>query len=236
MITEHNFPDNTTPHTASEYDQNVKKTIPFYETFHAETIDLIQTICPHVRVWLDSGCGTGSLVSSAAPLFPETCFLLADPSEQMLEQTRNCLQRIAPARLRFLQAAGSESLTLGQHPAPQVITAIQAHHYLSGEGRQQATQRCFDLLEPDSVYITFENIRLTTARGGEYGLERWKRYQKSRGRPADVVEAHGKRFDSAYFPITVPEHLALLRQCGFSVTELFWLSHMQAGFYGIKGT
>jgi tRNA (cmo5U34)-methyltransferase len=32
----------------------------------------------------------------------------------------------------------------------------------------------------------------------------------------------------------VPEHLALLRETGFKTVELFWKSHMQAGFYAVK--
>jgi tRNA (cmo5U34)-methyltransferase len=37
-----------------------------------------------------------------------------------------------------------------------------------------------------------------------------------------------------YFPITVEEHLDLLRNCGFGAVEMFWYSYMQAGFYCIK--
>jgi tRNA (cmo5U34)-methyltransferase len=195
---------------------------------------LVKNIQPDVRVWLDSGCGSGTLVLKAAPIFPQTLFLLADPSEKMLEQARIGLQHIAPKRLRFLKPSGSECITLSNMSSPQVITAIQAHHYLSKKGRQQATQRCFDLLEPGGLYITFENVRPATQPGIEYGLTRWKRYQIAQGRAADVVEAHGKRFDMAYFPITIAEHLQLLQQCGFSVAEMFWYSHMQAGFYGVK--
>ncbi len=230
----HVVPDNTTPHSSSEYDAKVRNTLPFYDVFHSETLDVVRTICPNVRIWLDTGCGTGSLISKAAPLFPATRFLLADPSEQMLEQARKCLQAVAPTRLRFLEPSGSESLALGQDFAPQVITAIQAHHYLSKNGREQATRRCFELLEPGGLYITFENISPASEQGIAYGLKRWKRYQMQQGKPVDVVEAHGTRFNTAYFPITVAEHLAVLRQCGFSVAELFWLSHMQAGFYGVK--
>jgi len=226
--------DNTTPHSAMEYDEKVKKTIPFYDVFHTETLDLVKTICPHVQVWLDTGCGTGSLVQKAVSVFPYTLFLLADPSEKMLEQARNCLQGIAPKRVQFLEPSGSESVTLDSALRPQVITAIQAHHYLSEEGRKQATQRCFDLLESGGLYVTFENVCPASQQGIAYGLSRWKRYQVNQGRAEDMVEAHGERFNTAYFPITITQHFQLLHQCGFSVVEIFWYSHMQAGFYGVK--
>jgi tRNA (cmo5U34)-methyltransferase len=41
--------DNTTPYNAREYDNNVRKTIPFYELFHAETIDLVKSLKPQAK-------------------------------------------------------------------------------------------------------------------------------------------------------------------------------------------
>jgi tRNA (cmo5U34)-methyltransferase len=228
------YVDNTTPHSALEYNEKVRKTIPFYEWFHTETIDLVNTIKPDVKVWVDTGCGTGGLILKAFPIFPETFFILADPSEKMLEHAKLRLQSLSQAHLRFLAAVGTENLSLNGLKQPHVITAIQAHHYLSAEMRQAATQRCFELLAPGGLYITFENIRPKSDKGIEIGLTRWKRYQISQGREKNVVEKHGKRFNTAYFPICVDDHLQLLRRCGFEVAELFWYSHMQAGFYAIK--
>jgi tRNA (cmo5U34)-methyltransferase len=37
-----------------------------------------------------------------------------------------------------------------------------------------------------------------------------------------------------FFPITVEEHLSLLKKMGFNAVELLWYSYMQAGFYCVK--
>ena len=79
-----------------------------------------------------------------------------------------------------------------------------------------------------------QNIRPGTPRGIEIGLDRSLRFQRESGRSAEAVEEHRARFGRNFFPITVSEHLDLLRTAGFSVAEAFWLSYMQAGFYGIK--
>ncbi|MCX5798770.1 MAG: class I SAM-dependent methyltransferase, partial [Proteobacteria bacterium] len=68
--------DNKTPHKSDEYDLKVRQTIPYYESFHNETIDLINTINPNVNTWLDTGCGTGSLIDSAVNKFPNCTFIL----------------------------------------------------------------------------------------------------------------------------------------------------------------
>jgi tRNA (cmo5U34)-methyltransferase len=227
--------DNATPHQAANYDQDVRQTIPFYAQFHAETLDLVQTIQPTPAVWLDTGCGTGAMVAAALTLFPTTHFVLADPAEKMLAIARSRFQELPATRVTVLPPAGTEQLVWTTDLfAPNIITAIQAHHYLSRVGRQQATQRCFELLASQGVYITFENICPDSVEGISIGLDRWQRFQRAQGKDAAIVAAHAKRFNTAYFPIRVIEHLELLRQCGFRVVEMFWYAYMQAGFYAIK--
>lgn len=226
--------DNATPHVSEEYDVKVRQTIPFYEQFHDETIDLVKTIKPDAEVWLDTGCGTGNLVSKAFSHFPKTVFLLADPAEKMLIQAKKRLEMFPSSQIKFLDPVETEHLELNGAMPPQVITAIQSHHYLSREGRKRATERCFEILAKGGLYITFENIRSDSEQGIAIGLVRWKRYQVAQGRTQEIVEAHGKRFDTAYFPISIDDHLRLLQRAGFLVAELLWCSHMQAGFYAIK--
>jgi tRNA (cmo5U34)-methyltransferase len=226
--------DNTTPYNAREYDNNVRKTIPFYELFHAETIDLVKLLKPQAKSWLDTGCGTGYLVERAFAHFPYTFFVLADPSESMLIEAKKRLQRIGTKQVRFIDCAGSEDLPAKLNIQPEVITAIMCHHYLKPQKRYDATAACFNLLAPQGLYITFENIRPHSREATEAGWERWKRFQMSQGRSVSAVEEHLKRFDKEYFPITIDEHLDLLKKCGFHIAELFWYSQMQAGFYAIK--
>ena len=68
-------------------------------------------------------------------------------------------------------------------------------------------------------------------KGVEIGKRYWKDFQLSRGRDPEIVEKHLMRFNMEYFPITIEEHLSLLREIGFEVIELLWFSYMQAGFY-----
>lgn len=226
--------DNTTPHKASEYDKNIRETIPFYELFHSETIDLVKLLKPKAKVWLDTGCGTGYLVERAFLHFPYTFFLLADPSKNMLIEAKKRLQQIPPNRIKFIDSAPSEDLSDKLNLQPEVISAIMCHHYLTLEQRRNATQTCFKLLAPGGIYITFENVRPCSENGIELCLERWKQFQISQGRSVKIVEEHRKRFNKKYFPITISEHLSLLKECGFGVVDLLWYSQMQAGFYAIK--
>ncbi len=226
--------DNATPHAAGEYDVKVRRVIPFYEAFHTETIALVKAAKPSPRLWLDSGCGTGFLVQRALDEFPGTKFLLADPSETMLEEARARLAAFIPDRVEIFAPAPTGGLVGALSGPVDVITAIQSHHYLDRDGRRAATWACFQMLAPGGLYVTFENVRPLTSRGVEVALSRMGAFQMSRGLSAEFAEGHAGRFDTAYFPVTIEEQLALLRETGFSAVELFWYSVMQAGFYAVK--
>jgi tRNA (cmo5U34)-methyltransferase len=222
--------DNTTPHTAETYDQQVRKTIPYYDCFHEETLNIIKAAGITPKAWLDTGCGTGTLAQKAIAQFPETKFVLADPSPQMLQTAK---QKLAGySNIEYVEVSTEKLTDLTVHF--DVVTAIQSHHYSTTQGRKQATQVCYNLLNPKGIYITFENTRPFTQQGTTLDLENWKNWQIRSGKTQGQAEAHIKRFGVEYYPITVEEHLSLLRKTGFSAVEMLWYSYMQAGFYCIK--
>lgn len=223
--------DNTTPHKSHEYDGNIEDILPYYGYFHRETINLIKCLPKKPEVWLDTGCGTGSLVKIALDEFQNTKFLLLDPSQGMLNQAQKKLSSYPGERLEFLKPSPTQDFSQLSNDEMDVVTAIQCHHYLSKEDRVKATDVCFNLLKNDGIYITFENIRPFTNRGIELGKRYWRNFQLSHGRDAETIEEHINRFNVEYFPITVEDHLKLLRRTGFKTVELFWFSYMQAGFY-----
>lgn len=222
--------DNSTPHLASAYDDKIHGMIPYYDNIHREVINLIKATNVNPRLWLDTGCGTGTFVRKALEVFTDTQFLLADPSESMLDVAREKLA--GQKRVRFLEPVASQDLQFDQKI--DVITAIQAHHYLTFEDRRKATRVCYDLLREQGVYVTFENTRPFSDKGITVSMENWSNFQRSAGRDDEMIKSHMNRFDTEYYPITIETHLKLLRDCGFKTVELLWFSYMQAGFYGIK--
>lgn len=82
---------NYTFHPPEDYDAHISNMLPFYLSFHQEILNFVKSLPPSPKVWMDSGCGTGSLVSKAIKEFPDTKFLLVDPSKGMLKQARKKL-------------------------------------------------------------------------------------------------------------------------------------------------
>lgn len=226
--------DNTTSHKSDEYDSQIEDIIPYYSIFHREIINLIKSLPVEPKNWMDTGCGTGTLVKMARGLFPRTRFYLLDPSEGMLNEAQKKLSDIPADWLKLLKPSPTQNFTQKLEDKMDVITAIQCHHYLSPVERKKAIKVCYNLLNEDGVYITFENIKPLTREGIEIGKGYWGNFQLARGRDVSMVDNHLNRFNVEYFPITVEKHLELLRGAGFRVVELLWFSYMQAGFYCLK--
>lgn len=225
---------NTTFNSPENFDARISGILPYYSCFHKEILNFIKSTQLNPRIWLDTGCGTGSLVNKAIIEFPTTKFLLLDPSEGMLNQAKKKLSIYPADRLKFLKVSPTQEFSQELENKLDVITAIQCHHYLTRENRARATGVCYNLLKEDGIYITFENIRPLTDKGITIGKRYWHNFQLAHGRTQEETKEQLERFDTEYFPITIEEHLKLLRDTGFKVIELFWYSYMQAGFYCIK--
>ena len=220
--------DNKTSQAANEYDDNVHKTIPRYHLFHEETLDIVKAVVPKPQTWLDTGCGTGTLILKALACFGTMKIVAADPSESMLAIAR---EKLMNYDITYNQV-GSEALCgVGIF---DVVTAIMVHHYLDKELRKQATENCYNMLKQGGIYITFETIKPNTQSGTQIGLQRWRAAQLRNGKSAESVDKHISRYGSELLPITVEEHIHTIKQAGFTTAEILWVSGLQAGFYGIK--
>ncbi len=151
----------------------------------------------------------------------------------MIRYVKNRLEGNHAERVSFHNFTTLD-LPVSEIPECDVITAIQSHHYMNREERAAATTKCFGMLKEGGIYVTFENIMPGSEKATNLALDRWRRFQLDNKKEEMVVEEHLKRFNTAYFPITIKEHLEMLRETGFSTCELFWTSYMQAGFYAIK--
>lgn len=216
----------STPLKAEEYDGEIGKTLPYHEAFYQQTISVVKKYKGSAVRWLDIGCGTGKLTQLAGQQLPDAEFVLADPSEEMLECARQA-------------GSGSDYLCKGSQEIDfeeqfDVVTAIQVHHYLHENEREAATRNVYRALRRGGMYITFENVIPECEQLWEMELQRWGDYQREHGKSEQQVREHLARCGTAYFPLTVPQHIQLLRETGFRIVHVFWCSYLQAGFYAIK--
>lgn len=220
--------DNTTPMSAGTYDKEINNTIPYYSEFYDQTLDVIEQCDYEELHWLDLGCGTGSLEKLALQRFTNAQFVLVDPSEKMLEKAKEKLQD------QNIQYMCGNSVSIDFDSSFDVVTAIQSHHYMHEDERKKATENVYKALKKGGIYISFENVVPEDTDIKEMELLRWGRYQQRHGKTQAEAKAHNARCGVNYFPLTVSEHMQLLKQTGFRYVHVFWYSYMQMGIYGVK--
>ena len=220
--------DNPSAYSAREYDRHIASVLPFYGEYHHQVIDLVQSIGNPNPLWLDTGCGTGTLAARALETLPGARFTLCDPSEQMLRQAE---EKLRGQEVQFLMLSSQQIFFRGRF---DVVTAIQCHHYLRPAERERAVRACYHALKPGGVFVTFEHIRMSSPESDAIALLRWADYLKAHGCSDEEVQTQLDRRGREVLPITGEEHLALLRSCGFRAADVLWASYLQAGFWAIR--
>lgn len=222
--------DNKSSYNSFEYDSKINMTLPYYDEFHRQVIDVIRTMNLNKLNWLDTGCGTGKTARKALEELVEMDidFTLCDISNEMLNIARDILGD------HGITYRNISSQALDYSEQFDVVTAIQCHHYLSKTERKTAIENCYHALKENGIFITFENIRLENDKADLLAVKRWKNYMISNGKTKQEVREHAQRRGKVVFPITVAEHLDLLKNSGFQCAGLLWFSYMQAGFLAIK--
>ncbi|MDE6666545.1 MAG: methyltransferase domain-containing protein [Ruminococcus sp.] len=226
--------DNKAAFNVSQYDDNVRKVIPYYDEIYKQIFDIIHTHYAQSEKYkmpfsiLDTGCGSGTFAVMAYEELNISEMVLCDPSEKMLSDARNKLRD----KNCIFRCIGSENLDYTEKF--DVIVAIQSHHYFSREMRERAIMNCFKALKSGGIFIYTENTAPFSETGKDIVLKRVENFGVNAGRSREEAVAHSARYGTEYFPLNVSEHLELLRKTGFEVSEIFWHSYMQSGFYAVK--
>ena len=77
----------TAAFSAQEYDKKIKQTLPYYEEFYKQIIDVVKCQFERSVSWLDVGCGTGKMAELGLNF--SNRFVLLDNSVDMLDIARN---------------------------------------------------------------------------------------------------------------------------------------------------
>ena len=144
--------DNKSAFGSSEYDKKIKQTLPYYDEFYKEVIELVKIFQNSPIRWLDIGCGTGKMGSIALGNLELEKFVFCDVSDEMI--------RIAKERFSCSNAEFSvcDVQNLAYVNEFNVITAIQVNHYLQINERKLALKKCYEALKENGIFISFENF------------------------------------------------------------------------------
>ena len=220
--------ENSTPFDVAEYDGQIKRTLPFYEEMFQQVVDIVRILNLQSLRWLDVGCGTGKMARTVLDNFDIQKMVCIDVEQEMLERAESLRD---DEKVEFLQC---DVRQLPYQEMFDIVTAIQVNHYFKKNDRIAAIKNCYDALAENGIYISFENFAPDSEEGAGLYLERWKQFQIANGKTKEEADLHIKRYGQNYFPISISESIGLLKDCGFRMVEIFWVSYMQVGILARK--
>ena len=219
---------NSAPFDVAEYDRQIKRTLPFYEEMFQQAVDIVRILNLQSLRWLDVGCGTGKMARTALDNFDIQKMVCIDVEKEMLEKAENFCDN---EKVEFLQCDIRE---LPYEEIFDIVTAVQVNHYFKKDERVAAIKKCYDALAENGIYISFENFAPDSEEGARLYLERWKQFQIANGKSKEEADLHMERYGRDYFPVTISESIELLKECGFRMVEILWVSYMQVGILAKK--
>lgn len=211
-----------------KYDKGIVATLPYYEEYFMQIVDIAQTVLHTPVSWLDIGCGTGKMADIAIQNLPVKNMLCCDHSPQMLKIAK---ERIGCSNVEFLETSIQN---LRYDSEFDVVTAVLLNHYFKYENRISNIKNCYNALRKNGLFFTVENFAPSSDRMRALYLERWRKYQRKNGKSEKECQNHMLRYNTKYFPITIAEQIEIFQKCGFEEVEIFWCSYMQVGIWGIK--
>ena len=220
--------DNKSAHNSNVYDDRITSVLPYYREYHEQIIDLVDTLDIPNPNWLDTGCGTGTLAVRVFEMRDDVRFTLVDPSGGMLEKAK---EKLSGRDVAFINQSSLEISFTDEY---DIVTAVQSHHYLQKDERKRAVQNCYEALKEFGLFVTFENICMSDPKSDEIAMKRWVAFLEEHGNTPEEVQIQKDRRGVETLPITIEEHINLLRDCGFRSVDILWTSYLQAGFWAIK--
>lgn len=187
---------------------------------------------PHAKHVLDVGCGAGNYTLKLLEKLPGLDVTLIDLSRPMLERACERIGRVTAGNITMHQGDVRE-LDLGEGQFDVILAAAVLHH-LRDDAEWEATfAKFFQSLRPGGSIWIFDLVESTVPAIQQMMWRRYGEYLAAFKDEAyrDHVFAYVEKEDT---PRPLMFQLELMRQVGFSPTEVLHKNGPFAAFGGVK--
>lgn len=179
---------------------------------------------------LDLGCGSGALAEILLDRFPESSVTLLDFSSNMLEVAERRLHRFS-GRIKF-SCSTFEEMPAGPYDA--VVSTLALHHLESADEKRAQYSRILRSLTPGGCFWQGEYVISSSPEDTASNEAAWGEWLRSQGFSEDEVRQLHERVAANDRPAPLIDHLAWLREAGFTRVDCTWRYLKFAVFGGWK--
>ncbi|MBN1312076.1 MAG: class I SAM-dependent methyltransferase [Anaerolineae bacterium] len=206
--------------TAEAYSQKDPVYLPEYAFALGLVVEALRAALPPSPRIFDLGAGTGNLSRRVLAGIPGSHVTLVDFSDNMLGGSKTVLadftDRYDIVCEDFFQAdfpAGS---------VDGVVSSFAIHHARGEEEYLSLYQKIRSWLAPQGVFACCDVIEGGNAGWTHVNEEGWKDHLRSVSFEEEQIDHIFANYHSEDTPISLPQHLTLLKQAGFASVDVLW--------------
>jgi tRNA (cmo5U34)-methyltransferase len=211
----------------------VNRSVPFYGEMQRMIAELAADHAREGTNVYDLGCSTGNTLIGMNTTVPEhISFIGVDDSQEMLDKCRLKLQQNG-----FTRSFDLVNADLNQGVAvdnASVAVSCLTLQFVRPIYREKLVRSVYNGLIPGGVFILVEKI-LAEENSFNRDFIRYYYDMKRRNHYSDMEIAQKREaLENVLIPYKLSENILLLRECGFSHTELFFKWYNFAALIAVK--
>ncbi|MBN1563329.1 MAG: class I SAM-dependent methyltransferase [Anaerolineae bacterium] len=209
--------------TAAAYSQQDPIYLPDYASALALVIEALCAALPDEPTILDLGAGTGNLARRVLGAIPNSYVTLIDFSLNMLSEAPDVL---ADFKGRY-NTICEDFFAFDMPPATfdGIVSSFAIHHARGRAEYGRLYQRIRSWLKPGMVFACCDVVAGSNQQWTAMNEAGWQQHLRA-AEFDDATIAHifaNYRVEDT--PISLPEHLTLLREAGFAHVDVLWKKH-----------
>jgi tRNA (cmo5U34)-methyltransferase len=206
--------------TAEAYSQQDPVYLPEYAFALGLVVEALSAALPPNPRILDLGAGTGNLSRRVLAGIPDSHVTLVDFSDNMLASSKMVLAGFE-GRYDII----SQDFFQADFPAGSVqgVVASFAIHHARGEAEYLSLYRkIHSWLAPGGTFACCDVLEGGSDRWTRINEEGWQAHLISVDFSQEQIDQILSNYHSEDTPISLPQHLALLKEAGFAEVDVLW--------------
>jgi tRNA (cmo5U34)-methyltransferase len=206
--------------TAATYSQDDPIYLPDFATAFALIVEALQISLPASPRFLDLGAGTGNLSRRVLAAMPHSHITLLDFSPNMLAGTATVLADYAG---RYDTICGDFfDMEFTARSFDGVFSSFALHH-ARGDSEYECLYRSIARwLKPGGIFACCDVVSGDTAFWTAINENGWKAYLREVSFSEEQIAAIFASYYVEDTPISLAQHMLLLRQAGFQSVDVLW--------------
>lgn len=203
---------------AHEYDQIILRLIPYYPQMLEALVGAIpfEPTAP-IRV-IDLGCGTGTISRKVLESFPNARVTCLDAAANMISMARAKLADYPNARF---QAADFNGYNFDE-TYDVIVSSLALHHLVSDQDKIGFYGKIFNALTPNGVFYNADVVLASSNSVQELYIRKWKEFMRRQVSDDEIERKWMVTYAAEDRPARLIDHLAWLKQIGFTELDVIW--------------